>query len=66
MIEVTQFGANVARPWEQVNIMSTTGDVLAGCDCSCACPCSCLSIFSEDAGTGGYRNNAGAVAFPEP
>jgi len=66
MIEPMNFGANVGRPWEQVNLLSTTGDVLATCSCGCACSCDCDSYYAVRKYSGDYTNNAAAVCFPEP
>ncbi len=55
LIKVTEFGANVERPWEQVNIKSgaSTLSVTRACSCSCIDKCT-------------QNSNVAAVAFPEP
>ncbi len=54
LIRVTEFGANVERPWEQANIKSemSTVSVIR----SCSCPCGECNKITYDT----------QVAFPEP
>lgn len=66
MIEVTNFGVDLARPWEQVNILSSAGDKTTVCSCGCSCSCSCESAYRNMARYSPSRSSTEtAVCFPE-